>query len=143
MKLPNRCWWWPVGLMVAITLVSGTATPAVPGDPFIGRDKLAHFAVFGVLATAWIRCRPRSVSSTRPRLPWALAAVGLTASFGLADELHQTLTPLRTFEWADFVADCAGGATAVALYNRIPMWRNALERRVWRSRLKPSQEPTA
>ncbi|MGF1452676.1 MAG: VanZ family protein [Opitutales bacterium] len=120
MRLPRRAWWWPVLLMIAITLVSGGNVPAVPRTPLFATDKIVHFCVFAALATAWIRCRPGG------RL-WPWVAWLLTTAFGLADELHQLSVPGRYFEWEDFLADSLGAAVAAALYAGWAPWRHLLE----------------
>ncbi len=81
-----------------------------------GIDKVAHFAVFGLLATLVVRtgCRP-----------WL--AVLLVALFGFTDEWRQSFTPGRTVEVADWVADTLGAITAVAIYTRWTRYRVWLE----------------
>lgn len=115
----------PLGLMLAISLVSGTAQPAVPDSGFVYQDKVAHVLVFGLLATAWFRALPQTWSqATRSRL-----AVALAGGFGIVDEFHQSLIPLRQFELADMLADLVGAVLAVAVYVNWKGYRELLE---WR-----------
>ncbi len=117
-------WWQPVAITVAITLVSREPTPALPDFSLVSQDKIGHFAVYGALATAWVRC---GQPGQRPTAFWMALAFGWAAGFGLLDELHQSRVPGRFFEWADWLADVLGAGTAVALYRWCPWWRTPLE----------------
>ena len=67
---------------------------------------------------------------TSIRVPWiAVLAVSL---FGLTDEWHQSFTPGRFVEVADWVADTLGAIVAVTIYVRWPRARAALEHPLWR-----------
>lgn len=112
---PDR--WWPWLLMLSIHLVSGTNQIANPLPSFFSQDKLLHFLVFGLLATAWARILPRRI--------W-LAAL-FTAAFGFIDECHQLLTPGRMFDMYDWAADVAGALTATLSYKYWKGYRNLLE----------------
>jgi len=107
-------WLWPLSLATAIFIASGRSE--VMGPDIIGIDKVAHFAVFGLLATLVLRtgCRP-----------WV--AVLLVSLFGFTDEWHQSFTPGRMVEVADWVADTLGAITAVAIYARWTRYRVWLE----------------
>jgi VanZ family protein len=54
-------------------------------------------------------------------------AVLLVSLFGLTDEWHQSFTPGRTVEVADWAADTFGAMVAVALYVRWARYRDWLE----------------
>ena len=120
----SRAYLWPALLALAIVCASGTRRLATPdvGLSF-SPDKLAHFLVFGLLATALARtpaCR---------RKGGAVLAAAATALFGGFDELRQSLTPGRMVELADWLADTAGAILAVAVYTRWAGYRRLLE---WR-----------
>lgn len=117
----NRPWLWPLALAVAISLASGRSEIATPGIFQI--DKVGHFAVFGLLATLVARLQP-----LRGR---AWLAVVLVSLYGISDEWHQSFTPGRDVQVADWVADTLGAAVAVALYAGWPAYRTLLERPVW------------
>ena len=124
---PKGSWWWPLLLAGTIVFASGQSQVASPG--LWNFDKLAHFCVFGLLASLVWRCRPQ-----RRWMWWAVAAVSL---FGATDEWHQSLTPGRSMEWGDWICDTLGAALAVSLYARWTRYRGLLE---WRWR---GQRPVA
>lgn len=96
----------------------------------VGIDKVTHFFVFGLLATLVVR----NGLATGRRAWMAVVAV---SAFGLTDEWHQSFTPGRSVEVADWVADTLGAAAAVAAYVRWPGYRRALEREL-KSRVENS-----
>ena len=82
-------------------------------------DKVAHFLVFGLLATLVVR------TPVGWRHAWL--AVLAASLFGLSDEFHQRFTPGRTVTPADWVADTLGALLAVVLYVRCAWYRRVLE----------------
>ncbi len=115
----------PVAWMVAIFFGSGQEKlPSPSGIP--GFDKLAHFGAYGLLATLWARV------FTQPGRPWrtALIALAVASIYGISDEFHQSFTPGRSVEVADWVADTAGAALAVAVYCFWPAYRSLMDRRI-------------
>ncbi len=112
-----RGWLWPALLATAITAASAQPQVAVPLFPYA--DKVIHLLVFGLLATLVLR------NGFAPRHAW-IAAVAVSA-FGAVDEWHQSFTPGRAVEVADWVADTLGAVGAVALYVVSPAWRSLLE----------------
>lgn len=124
MTADKRAWLWPFLLAGTIITLSGTAEIATPdvGLQF-SRDKLAHFLVFGLLATSILR-----VPGLRRR-GWRGAAVAalITMAFGAFDEIRQSLTPGRMVEFADWLADALGAIVAVLSYRMITFYRRTLE----------------
>ncbi len=115
-------WLFPCALAVMIVLASGRSQIAAPpGIPSV--DKLGHFLVFGLLASLVVR-------SPGGRVFWPLCAVALVSFFGISDEFHQSFTPGRSVEFADWVADTLGAALAVTLYANWGAYRRVLERRL-------------
>lgn len=105
-----------------IVVASGRSEVASPD--LVDFDKVAHFGVFGLLAILVVR------NGIPPRLAWiAVLAVSL---FGLTDEWHQSFTPGRAVEFADWVADTLGAIVAVTIYVRWPRARAWLEHPLWR-----------
>ena len=51
----------------------------------------------------------------------------LVSLFGITDEWHQSFTPGRAVEFADWVADTSGAVLAVTLYLRWGWYRRLLE----------------
>jgi len=120
---PHRLW-APVFMMAGISILSGSAGVNVGSWAFVGIDKLAHLAVFGLLGVAWVRSfRTATISAT---VRWLLA-VSLTTLFGLLDEFHQLQNPLRTFEWADLLADFCGAVAGAAAYLHLRWFQTFLE----------------
>jgi len=130
MRLPKRDYWWPLLIVAALQAASSQPRLAAPGTS-LSLDKLAHFLVFGLLATAIFR-----IPAVRSLGAWrgGAAAVGAAALYGCLDEFRQTFTPGRSVEFADWLADVCGATMAVALYNWIGSYRRALEWTPWRRR---------
>jgi len=123
--MPARAKLWPFLLMLAIVLASGQTRLATPDLGFnFSMDKLAHFLVFGLLATAVLR-NPFFL-----RRSWrgALAAALIVSICGLLDEFRQSMTPGRMVELGDWIADTLGAGVAVAVYLKWAFYRNLLER---------------
>jgi len=123
----KRAWLWPFLLAATIFTLSGTTRIATPdiGLQF-SKDKVAHFLVFGLLATSILRVPKLS------RLGWRGAAMAalIAAAFGGLDELRQSFTPERSVELADWIADALGAVVAVACYRMNRLYRRTLERPV-------------
>lgn len=115
---------WPGLLMFCIFLVSGASRIATPdlGIEF-SKDKLAHFLVFGLLATSFFRLPALRAMGLRG----AGLAILLTVSFGGLDEFRQSFTPGRSVEFADWIADAAGAVVASLVYHYWAGYRNLLE----------------
>lgn len=107
-----------------IVIASERSEVAAPG--IIGIDKVAHSGLFGLLALLVQR------TGFPPRRAWV--AVALVSAFGLTDEWHQSFTPGRFVEVADWIADTLGAIVAVTIYVRWPRARALLERPLWRQR---------
>lgn len=106
-------------MLVAATifLASSRSTVAAPG--INNFDKIAHFSVYGLLATLLVRLG---------RGPRAIAfALLFTSVYGTSDEWHQSYVPGRSSEIADWCADTLGAALAIALYTGWPWYRASLE----------------
>ncbi len=113
---PRLRWLYPAALAATIVVASGRSQVAAP--PGMDMDKVVHFSVFGLLATLVAR-------APGVRAAW-VAALGVSL-FGASDEIRQSFTPGRSMEFADWVADTAGAAFAVALYASWAWYRRLLE----------------
>jgi len=113
---------YPVFIVGTLTLVSGQTEVAAP-DVGISLDKVAHFVVFGALATSIIRL---PVFRDKPSRGFWTALL-FSAGFGILDEWHQSTTPGRQVEVADAVADALGALTASSLYRWVFWYRALLE----------------
>lgn len=82
--------------------------------PFNGADKLIHMTLYaGLAACVSVGIR----RSKRPPSPWKQVFVPILFAFfyGFTDEIHQIYVPLRSFDFADMVADLAGATVIQAI----------------------------
>src|SRR5690625_4555920 len=115
---------WPILLMIILFSGSSGNAPATPGWlRFPHFDKVAHFFVFGLLATSIFRAFPASMKvGTR-----SIISVVLVSIFGFFDELRQGFNPERTMDYLDWIADTSGAFVAVFVYVKWPFYRHLLE----------------
>jgi VanZ family protein len=111
-------------LAIAALIVLASSRSRVAGPAIVNIDKVAHFAVYGLLATHVCR-----VGRGWRAAGWALLAASL---FGATDEWHQSWVPGRSPSVADWIADTLGAALAVALYAGWAWYRRLLEIPLWR-----------
>ena len=118
----RREYFWPVAVAALIFAASSRSRVAAP-EGIVHVDKVAHFSVYGLLATLVCRLRPG----------WKGAGLGLLAAsaFGLTDEWHQSFVPGRETSFSDWIADTLGAALAVALYVGVDAYRRLLEAPLW------------
>jgi Predicted integral membrane protein len=109
-------WLYPLALAATVVIASGRGEVAAPS--VVNFDKIAHFGVFGLLATLIARS---------PGVRRFRHAILLGSIFGICDEFRQSFTPGRSVEFADWMADTLGAATAVTLYAFWPWYRRLLE----------------
>ena len=109
---------WP--LLVAALIFLASSRSHLAGPEVTHLDKVAHFGVYGLLAT--LACR---LGGGWRAAAWALLAV---SAYGATDEWHQSFVPGRSTELADWIADTAGAALAVSLYTGWARYRQLLER---------------
>lgn len=133
-RIPNRfiLWFWPLTLATLIFIASGRSQ--IAGPDWIGFDKVVHFGVFGLLASLVVR------TGFAPRRAWL--AVVWVSLFGITDEWHQSFTPGRAVELADWVADTLGAIVAVTLYVKWPRYRAWLEQPLRRRQRRVEKTPT-
>ena len=117
---------YPLILTGTIALTSHFSAPDMGSMSITGLDKLVHFLIYGLLATTWYE-----YWASRRLWPGMslLLALLLSAGFGVADEFHQGLRPMRSFEFADMGADFLGAVVALAMY-RVRLYRRILHTRV-------------
>lgn len=125
-------WYLPaVGWAAGVLLVGALPASSLPssGQPL---DKLAHLLMYGGLGAllAWGRARAR-----RPAWGWLVAVAVLV---GMADELHQRVTPGRTAEIGDLMADAAGILLGFGAMGWRARWRRG--ERTQRAELRPDEE---
>ncbi|MEC8614865.1 MAG: VanZ family protein [Verrucomicrobiota bacterium] len=127
----NNCaYLWPVLLIIVIFVGSGSHDLATPDLGFqFHIDKIAHILVFGLVATLIIRTPKFNDLSLQSVLTTTL----ITSVYGACDEFRQSLTPTRSVEFADWLADTFGAFAAVTLYAKWHWYRRLLE---WRKPIK-------
>lgn len=132
-SLPRNAF-WAMLVVVVIFWASSHGRVAAPG--VTNFDKIAHFSIYGLLATLLVRLGPG-----RFAFAWALVATSL---YGASDEWHQSFVPGRSCDVFDWVADTAGGALAITLYTIWPWYRARLESRIGPKRRieNPAPVPT-
>jgi VanZ family protein len=131
--LPAGHWLWAVALAATVFFASGRGQVAAPD--VIGFDKLAHFAVFGLIATL--------VGRSFRRRRWVWRAILLVSAYGAIDEIRQSFTPGRSVEVADWLADTLGACVAVTLYQLWPWYRRLLETPIFRRKLRVEKTSAA
>ena len=104
---------WPLLVAATIFIASSRSHIGAPGIPNF--DKVAHFSVYGLLATLPGRL------GRRPRAAWL--ALLATSVYGASDEWHQYYVPGRSCDVMDWLADTTGAALALALYRWWPWYR--------------------
>lgn len=131
----TRAHFWPFAIMMSIIAASSTSRLATPDLSFaLSPDKLAHFLVFGLLATSILRI-PFFF-----KLGWrgTITAALIVSSCGILDEFRQSMTPGRMVELNDWVADTAGAIVAVFVYRYWSAYQNFLE---WSPLQKKNRNP--
>ncbi len=120
--------------MLATTIVVASSRSKVAAPGIAHFDKLAHFAIFGLLAS--LLCRMGR--------GWRAAALAVLAvsTFGGLDEWHQSFTPGRSVEVEDWLADTTGAALAVAWYTGWPWYRTLLEAPLFRRKPRVEKSGT-
>ncbi len=118
---------WPI--LFAAVVVGASHRSQVASPHIANIDKLAHFAVYGMLAT--LTCR----LGNGWRAAWL--ALAMTSLFGATDEVHQSFVPGRMASMADWVADTLGALLAVGLYRGWTPYRRLLEMSIGRKRARP------
>ena len=139
-------WLWTLPLAVAATIVWLSSQVHYPGGISLPPplDKVAHLSVFAALAWAM----DLALQQNRPGLPMYKRhmVVFMAVSFwGATDEWHQSFTPGRSVEFADWLADTSGAALATLLYLHWGWYRRLLETPLRRGRQKadPVKDETA
>jgi VanZ family protein len=113
-------WGWPI--LLAFTVFHASGQGAVAAPDIVSIDKIGHFGVFGLLATL--------IARTQPRSRWWMGVL-LASLYGICDEFRQSLTPGRSVEFADWVADTTGAAFAVTIYAKWDLYRRLMEKKLW------------
>jgi hypothetical protein len=138
-KIFKRRWVWAFALAALIFVASSRSNIAAPDVK--GTDKVGHFAVYGLLATLVLRAITGADDARRARAAWASAVI--VSLYGITDEWHQSFTPGRSVELADWIADTSGGVLAVLLYAGWASYRRWLETPIFQRRQPRVENPVA
>ncbi len=119
-------WLLLIGLCLLIFWQSSGPLP--PRTPYLpGLDKLAHFAVYALLAFLAARAFATMPFPDQARVvPWAAAS--FAALYGISDEIHQSFVPGRSADVWDLVADIFGAIAGALIYR-------------WRAARRPADKP--
>lgn len=118
----QRHYLWPIIILLAIHAASSESKLASPQLGF-SYDKIAHLLVFGLLATTILRIPGIFKHGWRG----VCSAILIVAVYGLLDEYRQFLTPGRSVEFNDWLADTFGAIVASIVYFKWHWYRNLLE----------------
>jgi VanZ family protein len=121
---------WP--LLLGASVIAASSRPVVAGLGFQGGDKVAHFSVYGLLATLLCRTLPSGWRG-------ALLALAIASLFGATDEWHQSFVPGREADVMDWLADTSGAGLAIGLYVFWRPYRELLER-AWPRRVAAARD---
>lgn len=112
----RRLWGWlpALVLMGTVFYISSQPAPEIFRKQYIfSQDKFLHVAVYFALAVFFARAFVWEGKEWTRRTAWI--AVGLSAFYGVTDEIHQWFVPERTAEFADWVADALGALLLIPL----------------------------
>lgn len=114
----------PALAVIATLVFSSSFEAASPSGPRIPHfDKIAHFFVFGLLATLVFRCLKLPLDSwARFGAAWTVALL-----YGSVDEWIQFYNPGREADWLDWYTDGAGALLALSVYRWCPPYRRLME----------------
>lgn len=110
--MPNAArsrWTPPTTWALLIGVLTSWPNPGVQVALLPHADKLAHLLMYAILGYLVFR----ALEVSRSRLAAVAGAVLLCAVCGALDEWHQVLVPGRAAEFADWMADAAGGVIGV------------------------------
>ena len=106
--------------LIILALFQGGGQPVAAAFIVEPWDKLAHFAVYGVItALLWLGAGGRAPG----------VVIAIVIAVGALDELHQINVPGRTADVLDFLVDACGAFAA----GTIMLWLDAGGRRVRRA----------
>ncbi len=109
-------------------IITASSIPAnkLPNIQIFGWDKIAHvcvFFIFGILILRSLYHRQKRINSKKQI---AILTLVFVISFGIFDELFQSMIPGRMSDIYDLVADAVGGILAVSFFNFINRYASKL-----------------
>ncbi len=107
------------GILGTIFFLSHQPGNSLYMPPILWIDKIAHMAIYAMLAAAVLYAFYSRRKGERTMLPYLLT-MGICILYGIGDEFHQSFIPDRSVSFADVVADTIGAAAACAVWF---LWR--------------------
>jgi len=102
-----------VGLCLAVNIIY--AQTAVARDSWFGIDKIKHFFMSAFIESVSYSALQAAQVKRRPALG---AAIGVSAAFGVARELHDKRTPGNRFSYRDLTWDALGITAGAVMLTR-------------------------
>ncbi len=103
-------------IILVLCLIPGDALPQIDFWQFSFEDKIAHFAVFAILAVLMVAAEQRRLG--RERIGWAskLLIILVAIAFGwLTEQLQFQFIPGRYGSVGDVIADAIGAIIGIVL----------------------------
>ena len=101
------------GLLLAVNVIYAQA--AVARDSWFGIDKVKHFFISAFIESVSYSAFQAAHVNRRPALA---GAIGVSAAFGVARELHDRRTPGNHFSYRDLTWDAVGIGAGAAMLTR-------------------------
>ena len=118
-------YWLPVAFVVSLIFyLSSLPAHEVPESWFPYQDKVQHIIAYTCLGFVFARALSWKFRNNPQGKPFKNAlyiSIFMSTAYGALDEFHQSFTPGRSVEFADFLADSVGsiiGAILVIPYRR-------------------------
>jgi uncharacterized protein YfiM (DUF2279 family) len=102
-----------IGVCLAVNVICVQA--AVTRDSWFGIDKIKHFFISAFIESVSYSALQAAHVNRRPALA---GAIGVSAAFGVARELHDKRTPGNHFSYRDLTWDALGIAAGAVMLNR-------------------------
>lgn len=102
-----------VGLCLAVNIIYAQA--AVARDSWFGIDKIKHFFMSAFIESVSYSALQAAQVKRRPALG---AAIGVTAAFGVAREIHDKRTSGKRFSYRDLTWDALGITAGAVMLTR-------------------------
>ncbi len=99
-----------VGVCLAVNIMYAQA--AVARDSWFGIDKIKHFFISAFIESVSYSALQAAHVKRRPALA---GAIGVSAAFGVARELHDRRTPGKSFSYRDLTWDALGITTGAVM----------------------------
>jgi VanZ family protein len=107
MPMKTSLYKYPAILYATLIFILSASPSISPPPGFVLEDKIYHFIEYGIFSLLLFLAFYNSRKEFLRRNVFLLSCiVGMT--YGLSDEIHQSLVPGRSCEFLDFVADCLG-----------------------------------